>query len=206
MNKSALIIFQKNAVLGKVKTRLGASIGAEKALEVYNWLTAYTHEQVKGLKVDKFLFYSEFIPEHSNEDLPSYQFEIQTGKNLGTRMSNAFALLFAKGYKNVVVIGTDCPNLKTEDLNQAFLNLSQADLVLGPAKDGGYYLIGMSQFIPEIFKDIPWSTSEVLDMTLERANALEIDYKFLSTHTDIDTLEDLELLLSQKKLPISDWP
>lgn len=202
MNNAALIIFQKNAVLGKVKTRLGASIGDDKALDVYKWLTTYTHEQVKGLKVDKFLFYSEFIPEHSNLDFPGYQFEIQSGNSLGIRMSNAFALLFAKGYKRVVIIGTDCPDLKTEDLNQAFLNLSQPDLVIGPAKDGGYYLIGMSQFIPEVFENIPWSTSTVLDKTLERANSLKIGYAFLRTHTDIDTVEDLEIFLSKRKPPI----
>jgi rSAM/selenodomain-associated transferase 1 len=202
MNKDALIIFQKNAVLGKVKTRLGASIGDVKALEVYNWLTFYTHEQVKGLKVDKFLFYSEFIPEHSSLDFPVYQFEIQSGNSLGNRMSKAFALLFEKGYKNVVIIGTDCPGLKTEDLYQAFLNLSQAGLVIGPAKDGGYYLIGMSQFIPEVFENIPWSTAAVLDKTLERANALKIKYEFLRTLADIDTLEDLEMFLLQTKPPI----
>lgn len=204
MNNAALIIFQKNAVLGKVKTRLGASVGDMKALEVYNWLTTYTHEQVKGLKVDKFLFYSEFIPEHSNLDFPEYQFEIQSGNSLGNRMSKAFALLFSKGYKNVVIIGTDCPDLKTEDLNQAFLNLSQADLVIGPAKDGGYYLIGMNQFIQELFKDIPWSTSEVLDKTLERANALKMKYEFLKTHADIDTIEDLEMFLFQRSPPLTD--
>lgn len=204
MNNAALIIFQKNAVLGKVKTRLGASVGDVKALEVYNWLTSYTHEQVKGLNVDKFLFYSEFIPEHSSLDFPEYQFEIQSGNSLGDRMSKAFALLFAKGYKHIVIIGTDCPDLKTEDLNQSFLKLSQADLVVGPAKDGGYYLIGMNQFIPELFKDIPWSTSRVLDKTLERANTLKIDYEFLRTHADIDTIEDLEMFLLQRSPPITD--
>lgn len=200
MNSAALIIFQKNAVLGKVKTRLGVSIGDEKALEVYQWLTAYTHEQAKGLKVDKFLFYSEFIPEHSPGDLLGYQFEIQSGNNLGDRMSNAFAFLFAKGYKNVVIIGTDCPYLKTDDLNKAFLNFSQADLVIGPAMDGGYYLLGMSQFMPEIFKNIPWSTSQVLDKTLERANDLKIDYEFLKVLSDIDTIQDWEIFSAKNRI------
>ncbi len=192
MNKAALIIFQKNAILGKVKTRLAVSIGEEKALEVYQWLTEYTHDQVRDLKVDKFLFYSDFIPDHSPGDFLGYQFELQSGNSLGDRMSNAFAFLFAKGYKSVVIIGTDCPDLQSKDLNRAFMNLSQADLVIGPAKDGGYYLIGMSMFIPEIFKDIPWSTSKVLDSTLERANSLKIDYEFLHVLSDIDTFQDWE--------------
>ena len=199
MNKAALIIFQKNAILGKVKTRLGVSVGDEQALEIYQWLTNYTHEQVKGLKVDKFLFYSEFIPEHNPDDFEGYRFETQTGNSLGDRMSNAFDLLFSKGYKNVVIIGTDCPDLKSEDLNKSFLNLSQADMVIGPAKDGGYYLIGMSQFIPEIFKDMPWSTSKVLDKTLERANALKMDYAFLKVLSDIDTIQDWENFTSRTK-------
>lgn len=200
MNNAALIIFQKNAVLGKVKTRLGASIGDEKALEVYNWLTSYTHDQVKGLMVDKFLFYSDFIPEHSPGDFLGYQFKLQSGISLGNRMSNAFDLLFSKGYKNVVIIGTDCPDLTTEDLNQAFLNLSQADLVIGPAKDGGYYLIGLSKSIPDLFEDIPWSTSQVLDKTLERANSLKIDYAFLKVLSDIDILQDWDNYRNRTKI------
>lgn len=200
MNRAALIIFQKNAILGKVKTRLGASLGDQKALEIYNLLTSYTHDQVKSLMVDKFLFYSDFIPEHPKGDFLGYQFEIQSGNTLGDRMSNAFAFLFAKGYQNVVIIGTDCPYLKSEDLQRAFLNLSQADIVVGPAKDGGYYLIGMSKFYPELFKDIPWSTSEVLDKTLERANALNLDYEFLKVLSDIDTLQDWENFTNGTKI------
>ena len=190
MNHTALLIFQKNAVLGKVKTRLGASIGDKKALEVYEWLTDYTHQQVRGLKVDKFLFYSDFIPSGSDQNLEGYNFEVQSGESLGERMSNAFAFLFAKGYKSVVIIGTDCPYLKTEDLNKAFMHLSDTDLVIGPAKDGGYYLIGMRQFFPEIFKNIPWSTVRVLEHTLNQADSIGLDYEFLKILSDIDTLED----------------
>ena len=199
MNKAALLIFQKNAVLGKVKTRLGASVGDEKALEVYRWLTDYTHQQVKGLTVDKFLFYSDFIPAHLDQNLDGYQFEVQSGDTLGERMSNAFAFLFAKGYKSVAIIGTDCPYLKTEDLNKAFMHLSDTDLVIGPAKDGGYYLIGMRQFFPEIFKNISWSTDRVLEQTLNQADSIGIEYEFLKILSDIDTLEDWQQFQSQSK-------
>lgn len=199
MNSAALLIFQKNAVLGKVKTRLGASIGDQKALEIYRWLTDYTHQQVKGLKVDKFLFYSDFIPTQPDHDLDGYHFEVQSGENLGERMSNAFAFLFAKGYKSVVIIGTDCPYLKTEDLNKAFMHLSNTDLIIGPAKDGGYYLIGMRQFFPEIFKNITWSTARVLEQTLNQADSFGIDYEFLKILSDIDTLEDWQQFQSSTK-------
>jgi uncharacterized protein len=192
MNRSALIIFQKNAILGKVKTRLAASVGDEQALEVYQWLISYTHEMVKELKVDKYLFFSDNIPENLAGEEKCFDLEVQTGENLGERMRIAFERLFAKGYNNIVIIGTDCPELKLNDLNEAFVALSQADMVIGPAKDGGYYLLGMSSFIPEIFNDIPWSTSKVLELTLNKADSLKLDYEFLKTLSDIDTIKDWE--------------
>lgn len=190
MSPAALIIFQKNAVLGKVKTRLAASIGDEQAMEVYRWLTDYTHKIVKELKVDKFLFYSDYIPENPEGSLEGYQLEVQSGTDLGERMKNAFAHLFATGYSSVAVIGTDCPYLTGRELNSAFMALSQVDMVIGPAKDGGYYLLGMSKFIPEIFTNIPWSTSQVLELTLNSADNLNLDYEFLKILSDIDNLED----------------
>lgn len=200
MSMAALIIFQKNAILGKVKTRLASTTGDEQALEIYNWMTTYTHQIANQIRVDKFLFYSDFIPQHSDEILHGFQFEVQSGANLGERMSNAFAYLFAKGYSSVVIIGTDCPELKVSDLNKAFLALSQNDLVIGPAKDGGYYLLGKSCFCPELFRDIPWSTSKVLELTLDRADEANLHYEFLNIKSDIDTIEDWEKFTAQNKI------
>lgn len=200
MNKVALIIFQKNAQLGKVKTRLAASIGNEKALEIYQWLTAYTHEQLRGINVDKFLYFSDFIPENPVGDYTNYQFEVQSGENLGERMSNAFLQLFKSGYKSVVIIGTDCPEMTRNDIEKAFLNLEQVDLVIGPARDGGYYLLGMRSYFPELFSDISWSTSEVLVSTLDRADKLNLEYEFLKVLSDIDTLSDWEQFNIQHKI------
>lgn len=196
MSNSALIIFQKNAELGKVKTRLAASLGDQKALEIYEWLTAYTHEQLEGLKVDKFIFYSDFIPETVKPE--GYQFEIQSGETLGDRMSEAFSRLFELGYKNIIIVGTDCPYLKMKELDKAFSILSQTELVIGPARDGGYYLLGMNRFFPELFQDIPWSTQDVLKLTLDQADELHLDYGFLKVLSDIDTLEDWEIFNNQK--------
>lgn len=200
MSKAALIIFQKNAIKGKVKTRLAVTVGDDQALEIYHRLTAYTHQVAKEIKVDKFLFYSDFIPEHPDEILLGYQLEVQSGANLGERMTNAFAYLFARGYSNVVIIGTDCPDLKLSDLNRAFLALSQNDIVIGPAKDGGYYLLGMSRFYPELFRDIPWSTSKVLELTLDKAEESNLDYEFLKILSDIDTIEDWQNFTSKNKI------
>ncbi|OOG74863.1 TIGR04282 family arsenosugar biosynthesis glycosyltransferase [Algoriphagus sp. A40] len=200
MSKAALMIFQKNAIPGKVKTRLAATVGDDLALEIYHWLVAYTHQVAREIKLDKFLFYSDFIPEDSNELFPGYQFEVQCGSNLGQRMCNAFEFLFAKGYSNVVIIGTDCPDLQVSDLNKAFLALSQNDLVIGPAKDGGYYLLGKSCFCPEIFKDIPWSTSRVLELTLDRADNANLNYEFLKILSDVDTFEDWKVFSSKNNI------
>ena len=187
-----LIIFQKNAVLGKVKTRLAATAGDHIALEIYHLLTSYTHREARGVKVDKFLFFSDFVPEEAVGLYPGYQMKIQSEGDLGDRMSDAFCRLFSQGYTSVVIVGTDCPELKTKDLNDAFLALTHHDLVIGPARDGGYYLLGMNQYRPELFKDIRWSTSTVLEDTLHRANQTDLDYEFLQIYSDIDTMEDWE--------------
>lgn len=199
MIHSGLIIFQKNAILGTVKTRLAATVGDERAFEIYNWLTSHTHQVAKGTKVDKFIFYSDFIPDQAIQEYPGYHFEIQRGADLGARMQHAFSVLFAGGYSNVVIIGTDCPDLKVSDLTSAFLILGQNDLVLGPARDGGYYLLGMRKFFPELFREIPWSTPRVLEMTLDIADHSKLDYEFLKIHSDVDTFDDWQEFISRSQ-------
>lgn len=201
MSKACLIIFQKNAIRGKVKTRIAATAGEDLALEIYDWLTSLTHQAAKEIKVDKFLFYSDFIPESSAADHPEYHLAVQSGENLGERMCNAFRSLFSKGYSNVVIIGTDCPELQVSDLNSAFLALSHSDLVIGPATDGGYYLLGMSRFNPELFVEIPWSTPRVLELTLDAADVARMDYEFLKIRSDVDTFEDWQSFSVRRKAP-----
>lgn len=203
MSRAALIIFQKNAILGKVKTRLAASIGDERALEIYDWLTDYTHRISKEVQVDKFIFYSDFIPEFTDQLPEEFNLEVQSGDSLGERMKNAFNQLGSRGYTSIVIIGTDCPDLQTSDLNTAFLTLSQADLVIGPAQDGGYYLLGMSRFFPELFDEMPWSTHKVLELTLNKADSLNLDYEFLNILSDIDTIKDWEAFNLRSK-PVLD--
>ena len=198
--KTGLIIFQKNAIPGQVKTRISASVGDDHALEIYEWLTSYTHQITREIKVDKYLFYSDFVPREAEELNYGYQVEVQTGSNLGDRMRNAFRSLFENGYSSVVIIGTDCADLKISDLNDAYMGLSHSDLVIGPAQDGGYYLLGMSRFLPEIFDDIPWSTSRVLELTLDTANKAGLDYEFLEIRSDIDTFEDWQNYTFRKKI------
>ncbi|MFD2202895.1 TIGR04282 family arsenosugar biosynthesis glycosyltransferase [Shivajiella indica] len=191
MNQKAIIVFQKNLVLGKVKTRLADALGAQKALNIYKYLVDTTYRQLQPLtEIDIFIFFSDYL-----EDLPNNKFLKfiacqQKGNDLGERMLNAFIEVFSKGYKSVVIIGTDCPYLKTEILMDAFNCLKEKDVVFGPAYDGGYYLLGSNQVYPEIFKNIPWSTEKVLKISINTIESKKSTYSLLNWLSDIDTKED----------------
>jgi rSAM/selenodomain-associated transferase 1 len=115
----------------------------------------------------------------------------QKGDDLGTRMHASFVSLFTDGFKRVVVIGTDVPSLPLTHYREAFDLLATHDLVLGPAQDGGYYLIGLTRPVGELFDDIPWSTNHVLATTRERAAGRGLTTALLPAWRDVDTLEDL---------------
>ena len=114
----------------------------------------------------------------------------QQGKDLGIRMSNAFAEAFQEGYQKVIIIGSDLYDLHSETIEEAFQNLDTHEVVIGPAKDGGYYLLGMKSFIPEIFQQKKWSTATVLQDTLADLKSKKVT--LLATKNDIDTFEDIK--------------
>ena len=191
-NENALIVFQKNAVLGKVKSRLAATIGEEKALEIYKSLLLHTFGEINKLKgIDTSIFYSDFIEFDSESAYKAEYKEIQVGGDLGERMSNAFRKLFQEGYKKVVIIGTDCPEIQSSDIDAAFRSLEKNEVCIGPALDGGYYLLGMRRFHECLFQNIPWSSSEVTAKTKEILISRQISFDLLKTLRDIDTEEDL---------------
>jgi len=192
MKKTALIIFQKNEILGKVKTRLAASVGEESALKIYRTLFQHTHSILKEIVVDQFIFYSDFIPEKEIEKTGVVHERIQTGKDLGDRMLNAFESVFSEGYDSVIIIGTDCADLRPDHIQEAFRQLDQNDAVLGPALDGGYYLLGLKKLIPEIFEEIDWSTDQVLNQTQTKLKKLNYKVRTIETLSDIDHIEDWE--------------
>jgi rSAM/selenodomain-associated transferase 1 len=140
-------------------------------------------------------YFSDFIPETVNT--PIAKSFVQEGHDLGERMASAFACSFELGMDKVVLIGTDCPSLQSEHLNQAFEALTHSDLVLGPATDGGYYLIGMKRRADYLFEGITWSTAEVLSQTLAVATAHGLHFTLLDELSDIDTQEDWECYSSQ---------
>lgn len=197
MNQNAVIVFQKNAELGKVKTRLAATLGDQQALDIYRHLIDKTYSQLSGISdADIFVYFSEFH-EKSSLKIP-HQTAVQKGVDLGERMKCAFEEVFAKGYERVILIGTDCPDIETNILNQALKELLNNDAVFGPALDGGYYLIGLKEVYSELFENIPWSTDKVLLLTEKQLNKKKLTYSLLKPLRDIDTPDDWESYLSSK--------
>jgi rSAM/selenodomain-associated transferase 1 len=189
--KKAIIIFQKNEILGKVKTRLANDVGHAKAMEIYQFLVSYTHKILKDLPVEKFIFYSDFI-EENNILNSNYTKLLQQGDDLGERMFHAFQTLFKKGYQSVVIIGTDCYELNKEHIENAFESLETFDFVIGPAKDGGYYLLGSTFLEATIFMGKIWSSDSVYKETLQNFDEIGLDYTILETLSDIDSINDLK--------------
>lgn len=193
--QNKLIIFVKNEEAGRVKTRLAKAVGDEQALEIYRKLLRYTFGQVYSLKVVKEVSYSRFIAKNDLWEDGDFIKQLQKGDGLGQRMSDAFRRSFEEeGMEKVVIIGSDCAELTTDILREAFKRLEDHDIVIGPADDGGYYLLGMSKFIPELFIDISWSTGAVLDQTLRKAEMGNASYYKLEQLHDVDEEGDWELI------------
>lgn len=190
MKKRALIIFQKNAILGRVKTRISVDVGDVPAMEIYLELVRHTHLVCKDVDVPKFLFFSDFIPNDTSEFGQEYSFEVQEGNDLGSRMANAFQRIFSKGYEEIIILGTDCGELESRILDNAFELLEVNEVVIGPARDGGYYLLGMKQLYNDLFVDIPWSSEKVLFLTMEKLENQSISYGLLEILSDVDRIED----------------
>lgn len=188
MKKEVVLVFQKNAILGQVKTRLAVGMGELPALDIYRHLIELTYSALEAVPVSVWTYFSDFIPEST---YPTVERSfVQQGQDLGERMANAFALAFESGRDKVVLIGTDCPTLKSQHLLQAFEALNHSDLVVGPATDGGYYLIGMKGKAAYLFEGIAWSTSQVLSQTLHVASQQGLIVTLLPELGDIDNQED----------------
>lgn len=189
-SENLLLIFTRNPVLGKCKTRLAATIGDGKALEVYKFLLNHTMGITTPLPVNKIVYYSETILQDDLWNPKIFNKELQSGGNLGERMLTAFKSGFQQGYKRIILIGSDVYDLNTKDLETAFSKLTENDAVLGPAEDGGYYLIGMTEFIPEVFKNKEWGTSSVLKATLNDLKDKRLE--LLEPRNDVDLYEDIK--------------
>jgi len=186
-----IMIFVRNPELGKVKTRLAKTIGNEKALHIYNLLLDHTNKVSKRVNADKAIFYSDYINDTDQWKNDGFIQLMQKGNDLGEKMSNAFLIAFSMGYKKVIIIGSDCFDLSEDIITDAFNLLDENEVVLGPAKDGGYYLLGMKTFYASLFQNKVWSTENVLLDTLLDLSNLNVSSKLLPTLSDIDEEKDL---------------
>lgn len=190
MKKNLLIIFVRHPELGKVKTRLAKDIGKEKALVIYKFLLKHTLFITQNLSMEKEVWYAEEIRENDIWDPEIYTKKKQRGKDLGERMENAFAEGFQNGFEKIAIIGSDIRDLASEDILTAFEKLDEHDVVIGPADDGGYYLLGMKNLHSQIFKEKNWGTNRVLKATL--ADLKSKDVHLLETRHDVDVFKDVE--------------
>tara|TARA_B110000003_G_scaffold202314_1_gene200998 strand:+ start:4017 stop:4637 length:621 start_codon:yes stop_codon:yes gene_type:complete len=190
MNNNLIIVFVRSPELGKVKTRLARSIGDQSALNVYKILLKHTAAVLRDLSFDKVVYFSEKIDNNDFWENSLFEKKLQKGADLGERMHHAFDTAFNKGYKKVLIIGSDLFDLTSSLIKSAFEALETYDISIGPSLDGGYYLLGMKKLQPEVFKNKKWGTDSVLENTLQDLKKQKI--KLLKALNDIDTLEDLK--------------
>jgi rSAM/selenodomain-associated transferase 1 len=194
----ALLLFAKTPKPGKVKTRLMAAVSADVAAALHAACIEDTLRFVRKTRgCDAFVFaaggtgyFRRLVKKQGSG--ARMQVLPQRGADLGTRMENAFRKCFAMGFREVVVIGTDTPWMGVERVRRAFAELKANEVVIGPAEDGGYYLLGMRKMVAEIFQGIPWSTERVLELTLEVIAEQKVRGKLLRRDFDLDRPEDLK--------------
>jgi hypothetical protein len=189
----AVLVFVRAPEAGRVKTRLAAGIGAPAALRVYVRLAEHALAQARASGAAVRV---HFTPADAGEAVrawlgPGAAYLPQAEGDLGERMRGAFDAAFAAGFRRVVVIGSDLPELSPELLRRAFALLDGREAVLGPARDGGYYLLGLRRPVPDVFHGIAWSTAEVLGATVARLRATGIEPALLETLADLDEAADL---------------
>ncbi len=194
-NSCAVIVFGRYPEIGKVKTRLAKEIGEEPALKFYKFSAENTFAECKKIKSENillYLFFSEVKDKASVAKWTGNDFTYfsQSGSNLGERMYNAFLEIFSKGIKKAVIIGTDIPEINSEIIKQSCELLNYTDSVIGPAADGGYYLLGMKNPHKFLFENINWSTGSVFSETKFRIMKNKLSFFVLKELGDIDTKED----------------
>lgn len=195
-----LIIFTRYPEAGKAKTRLIPALGEVGAAELHRRLTEATIAEARQLQIVRSVSICVYFAGGTIAQMQDWlghdlEYHPQHSGDLGARLTHAFQTAFDSGAKSAIAIGTDCPDLTSEVLTLAFSKLENHYLVIGAATDGGYYLIGLSEFVPSVFQNITWSTEVVFQQTLEIAKQLKLSIAFLPTLSDVDRPEDLRLLL-----------
>ena len=190
MSKNALIVFTRNPELGKCKTRLAKAIGDKNALDVYRYLLQHTANVTLKVDASCYVFYSETISQNDIWESNHIHKKLQNGNNLGERMQNAFDELFRLNHDKVIIIGSDLLDLNSKIIENAFNQLDTNDVCIGPAEDGGYYLLGMKKSHPTVFDIKDWGTETVYKQTISKL--IKNTVYVLETLNDIDYVEDLK--------------
>lgn len=194
-HRDCLILFVKKPVAGKVKTRLAEKIGPDRARAIYVSFVEDILLMLIKLDINVVIYYSGYETQEATLAWPIDTFVCrkQTGTDLGGRMKNAFEEIFKEDFTRAILIGSDIPDLPAEHISQGFESLGNHDVVIGPAVDGGYYLIGFKRegFTPDVFNNIAWSTDRVLSETLQVLKSNCIAPHFLNMWSDVDTEDDL---------------
>jgi rSAM/selenodomain-associated transferase 1 len=198
--KACVVVFAREPIPGRVKSRLAAEIGADAAARVYSATLEHTLDAADTSGARAVLSLAEVPSGGWLRDVDA-AIEIQRGDNLGDRLHDAFARRFVEGEDRVVVVGSDCPWLRGAHIARASAKLGGADVVLGPAADGGYWLVAQRPPGLALFARIPWSSPDTLTRTRKRIAALGGTWSELEELVDIDTVEDLELVLDDPRTP-----
>jgi rSAM/selenodomain-associated transferase 1 len=201
-DKSIVLLFIKAPFKGQVKSRLAAAVGEEAALELYK---NFTLDTIDALSASGYPFRICFHPPNANDAitmwLTGHPIAPQDGNDLGERMELAFKKIFSEGFTSAILIGSDIPDLTPAVFHEALESLKKNDAVIGPATDGGYYLIGFNQksFLPRIFRGIPWSTDMVFQETMDILHESSLRVHLLPHWKDVDTLEDLRAFFERNR-------
>lgn len=195
--KKKLIIFIKYPEPGKVKTRLAKTIGSKKAALIYKRLIIRTVKKVSSLQRRDIEIIIAYTPKSKKTRTVKligkhFIYHLQKGINLGERLINALKFGFLNGVEKIIIIGSDCPQINQSLIKDAIGKLSRHDVVIGPSADGGYYLIGLKKENSSLFKEMPWSTPQVLKKTLNKIRKANLSCKLLPVRSDIDTYEDFK--------------
>jgi rSAM/selenodomain-associated transferase 1 len=203
-NAPLILLFIKAPVRGQVKTRIAAALGEDAALELYQRFVLDILDALEQTGVPVRICYS---PPDSGKAVtgwlgPERQYQPQEGRDVGERMADAFQQAFSGGISRAVLIGSDIPDLPAPLLKDVMAALLTHDAVIGPACDGGYYLIGFKDetFLPSAFQHIPWSTSAVFERTMAAFDRAGKQVHVLPEWQDVDTIQDLKDLSARGRM------
>ena len=198
----SIALFARRPVPGQAKTRLSPSLPPELAAILYRGMLADALSVAQEAGTDRIaLYWTGDTAEVPAFDIPAgVDIRVQAGADLGERLTSAFADLVGSPGDRAVAIGADCPDLDPATVREAFAALDQHDVALGPASDGGYYLIGLRRRAPELFRGVSWGTDRVLAETLQGAAREGLSVHSLDTLSDLDTPEDLVRFVARRSV------